>query len=71
VVVVLDQMQMLDQEIAPTRPLAQQNFNFVRGNRVDLAALGRRLGPLASPARMFELANLMRVMTHGNVSVFF
>ncbi len=67
-VLVLDQMQMLDQEIAPPRPVAEQELNLVGGGRIDLSALGRRLGPPAPLARMLEGANLMHVMTHGSVS---
>ena len=48
VILVLDQVQMLDQEIAPPRPVAEQQLDLVRGGRIDLAALGRGLGPLAS-----------------------
>ena len=40
-VFVLDQMQVLDQEIAPPRPVAEQRAHLVEGLRVDLAALGR------------------------------
>ena len=38
---VLDQMQMLDQEIAPARAVAEQRAHLVERLRVDLAALGR------------------------------
>ena len=58
VIVVLDQMQMLDQEIAPPRPVAEQKFDLVRGRRIDLAALGRRLGAPPALARMLECADL-------------
>ena len=64
VIFVLDQMQMLDQEIAPPRPVAEQQLDFMRGGRIDLAALGGRFGPPASLARMFERADLLHVMTH-------
>ena len=40
-VAVLDQMQMLDQQIAPARPVAQQRAHFFERLRVDLAALRR------------------------------
>jgi hypothetical protein len=65
---VLDEMQMLDEEVALPRPVAEQKFNLVRGGRIDLASLGGRLRPLASLAGMLERANLLRVMTHRNVS---
>ena len=38
---VLDQMQVLDQEIAPPWPVAEQRAHLVERLRVDLAALGR------------------------------
>ena len=60
---------MLDQEIAPPRPVAEQEFNFVRGRRIDLAALGRRLGAPPARARMFECADGLNVMIHENVSI--
>ena len=58
VIAVLDQMQMLDQEIAAPRPVAEQQLDLVRGLGIDLAPLGSRLGPPASLARMFERADL-------------
>ena len=63
VILVLDQVQMLDQEVAPARPVAEQLLDLVRGGRIDLAALRRRLGPLASLARMLERANLVHVVS--------
>jgi hypothetical protein len=65
---VLDEMQMLDQEIASPRLVAEQKFNLVRSGRIDLASFGGRLGALASLAGMFERADLLYVMTHRNVS---
>jgi hypothetical protein len=61
---VLDQMQMLDQEIAPPRPVAEQPFDLQRGGGIDLAALRRRFRPPPPLARMFERADLLDVMTH-------
>jgi hypothetical protein len=40
-VFVLDQMQVLDQEIAPPWPVAEQRTHLVECLRFDLAALGR------------------------------
>ncbi len=65
---VLDEMQMLDQEIAPPRPVAEQGFDLLRGDRIDLASLGRGFGPPAPLARMFERADFLNVMTYRNVS---
>ena len=46
-VFVLDQVQVLDQEIAPARPVAQQRAHLLERRRVDLAALGRLRGAAA------------------------
>ena len=64
VIFVLDQVQILDQEIAPPRPVAEQKLDLMRRGRIDLAALRRRLGPLASLARMLEGADFLHVMNH-------
>src|ERR1700687_613103 len=48
-VAILDQVQMLDQQIAPTLTLAKERAYFVKRARVDLAALWRARRP-ASPA---------------------
>ena len=61
---VLDEMQMLDQEVTPPRPVAEQKSNLFSGLRIDLAALGGRFGPFSSLARMFERADFLRVMAH-------
>ena len=50
-IAVLDQVQMLDQEIAPPRPAAEQKLDLVGGGGINLAALRRRLGPLPSRSR--------------------
>lgn len=63
-VAILDEMQMLDQEIASPRPVAEQKLNLVRRNGIDLTPLGRRFGPAASFARMFERADFLHVITH-------
>ncbi len=47
-VAVLDQMQMLDQEVAPARPIAQQGAHLVARARIDLAALGGAAGAAAT-----------------------
>ena len=49
-VMVLDQMQMLDQQIAPARPVGEQRAHLVERRGVDLAALGRARRPAAPPA---------------------
>src|ERR1041384_1520242 len=46
---ILDEMQMLDQQIAPTRLFAEQRAHLVARRHVDLAALRRlRRSALAS-----------------------
>ena len=51
-VMVLDQMQMLDQQIAPARPVGEQRLHLVERLRIDLPALrrARRSAPAGSPA---------------------
>jgi hypothetical protein len=46
-VTVLDEMEMLDQEIAPARPIAQKGADLGKRLGVDLAAFGgfRRTTP--------------------------
>src|SRR5262245_22883528 len=39
-VAVLDQVQMLDQQVAPARALTKQRPHLLEGTRVDLTALG-------------------------------
>jgi hypothetical protein len=65
---VLDQVQVLDQQIAPPRLVAKQDLNLVGCGRIDLPAFRRRLGPLSSFARMLEGSNLLHVTGHGSVS---
>src|SRR5206468_12228904 len=66
VVSVLDEVQMLDQQVAPPRPVAQKKRNLFSRLRVNLAALRGRLGAPPPLARMFERADLLHVMTHRN-----
>src|SRR5271156_4493059 len=51
-VMVLDKVQMLDEQIAPARPVGEQREYFFVGLRIDLAALrrSRRPAPAGSPA---------------------
>jgi hypothetical protein len=64
VVPVLDQVQVLDQQVTPARPVAKQLLDLVGGRGIDLAAFRRCLCPFPSLSRMFERANLMHVMSH-------
>ena len=47
-VAVLDQVQMLDQQIAPALAIAQQRAHLVERLRIDLAAFGRPPRPAAA-----------------------
>ena len=40
-VMILDEMKMLDQQIAPARPVSEQPAHFVECLGVDLSTLGR------------------------------
>src|SRR5262245_19150565 len=49
-IVILDQMKMLDQEIAPTGPVSEKRAHFHQCLRVDLTALwGSRRAATATP----------------------
>ncbi len=61
-ILVLDQMQVLDQEIAAARPVAEQKLDLMRGGGIDLAALGGRLGPPSSRTWVLEWLDLVHVM---------
>src|SRR5262245_27667366 len=67
-ILVLDQMQVLDQEVAPARPVAKQKLDLVRGRRIDLTALLRRLRPPPALAGVIEGTHLMHIVAHLNVS---
>src|SRR6185312_17404327 len=67
-IAVLDQMQVLDQEVATPRPVAEQCGDLLGGLGIDLASLGGGLGPSATLARMLERTNLLHIMTHRDVS---
>jgi hypothetical protein len=50
-VTVLDEMEMLDQEIAPARPRVEKRSHLRQRLRIDLAALGGTPGPPAIAGR--------------------
>ena len=52
---VLDQVQVLDQQIAPPRPVAEQRAHLVERLRIDLAALRRARRSAASASSRFGL----------------
>ena len=49
-VAILDQVQMLDQQIAPTLALAKERTYFLKRARLDLAALWRARAPASAAA---------------------
>ena len=61
---VLDQVQMLDQQIAAARPVAEQLRDLLRRRGIDLTALGCRSGALASLARMGERTHCVCITGH-------
>ncbi len=69
-VAVLDEMQMLDQEVAAPRPVTEQCGNLFGGLGIDLASLGSSLGPAAPLTRMLERADLVHIITHRDRLVF-
>ena len=64
-VMVLDQMQMLDQQIAPARPVGEQRAHLVERRRVDLAALGRARRP--APAGAVAAGTRRSLHIHGGL----
>jgi len=61
---VLDEVEMLDQEVAPPRPVTEQKRDLFGGLGIDLPSLGGRFGAPPPLAGMFERADLMHFMTH-------
>jgi hypothetical protein len=47
---VLDAVEMLDQEVAPARRLAEEGADLIERDRIDLASSGRRAAPTAQRA---------------------
>lgn len=69
-VLILDQVQIFDQQVATPRSVAEQLRDLMRGGGIDLPSLGCGFGALPSLAGMFELANLVNVVVaaHGDVA---
>jgi hypothetical protein len=63
-ILVLDQMQVLNQEVASPWTIAEQHFDFVRRRWIDLTALWRCLRAPASLAGVIEFADLVDVVSH-------
>src|SRR6266498_3051559 len=65
-VAVLDQMQMLDQEIAPAWTLLQQRAHFLERARIDLAPFGSSRG-FPPPAARLVVDRVYRVLSLANL----
>jgi hypothetical protein len=61
VILVLDQVQVFDQQIAAPRQITEQKLDLVGGGGVNLAPFWGRLGALPSRARMFERADRLYI----------
>ena len=61
---ILDQMQMLDQQVAPPRPVAEQRAHAQRRGRADLAPLGLGPRPGAGRTGVPICANHARAFRH-------
>jgi hypothetical protein len=57
-VAVLDEVEVLDQEIAPARPVGQERLHLVERLRIDLAALR---GPAGAAAAFRRLGNCIGI----------
>ena len=57
-VAILDEMQVLDEEIAATRPIPDEGLHLAQGFGIDLPSFGSGLGALSPGARVFEVAHL-------------
>src|SRR5258708_7601553 len=65
-VLVLDEMQELDQEIAPSLGIAEQRADLHLRRRLDLAAFGDRPPPPLARARMTRLPLQGLSFRHGH-----
>jgi hypothetical protein len=54
VIGILDQMQIFDEQVAPARPITEQDSNFVGRAGRDLTAFGRDVGATPAGPRMCE-----------------
>jgi hypothetical protein len=68
---ILDQMEMLDQQIAPARPVGEQRAHFYKCLRIDLPALwGARRAATATPRNSGIPLGLVGCDAHLKVLVF-
>ena len=68
-VAVLDQMQMLDEEIAPALALAEQRAHFIERPRIDLTALRRARRPAAAGSTVAIGRQSRRMLVHAHLSL--
>ena len=67
-IVVLNKMQMLDEQIAPARPIGQQRQHVGERDRIDLTALGRTGRPApATCAVAFPAGTRRSLNVHDNL----
>jgi hypothetical protein len=59
-VAILDQVQMLDQQIAPTRARAKERTYFVKRVRLDLATLWRARRPASTHSAAAVARRILR-----------
>src|SRR5437879_756521 len=65
-VAILDQVQMLDQQIASPLALAEERTYFFKRARVDLAALWRARRPASTAARVLFGRQCLRRLVQGH-----
>src|SRR6266568_5618708 len=65
-VAILDQVQMLDQQIAPTLALAKERTYFLKGARIDLATLWRARRPASAAALAMFGRHCLRRLGQGH-----
>jgi hypothetical protein len=61
-------MEVLDQQVATARPVAEQRLHLLQGRDVDLAPLGARRAEPLTLARVTVLADLARGLAHEQLS---
>ncbi len=67
-ILVLDQVQMLDQQVAAARTVTEQRLDFLCSYRVNLTPLWRRFRPFPSLAGMLKGTDFVDVITHRKVT---
>jgi hypothetical protein len=60
-VLILDQMQIFDQQVAPARRIAEQRAHLVDCGQVELASFGSAARPVLLPSRAAMFDRCLRV----------